>query len=97
MKILPIMIGIVVLLILFVLGGALYTVHETETVILTQFGRPVGEPVTEPGLHFKTPFVQEVNRLEKRILEWDGDPTGMLRGWATLIHGVLTSYGYLHD
>ncbi len=77
MKILPIMIGIVVLLILFVLGGALYTVHETETVILTQFGRPVGEPVTEPGLHFKTPFVQEVNRLEKRILEWDGDPTEM--------------------
>jgi membrane protease subunit HflC len=76
-KILPIMIGIVVLLILFVLGGALYTVHETETVILTQFGRPVGEPVTEPGLHFKTPFVQEVNRLEKRILEWDGDPTEM--------------------
>ena len=65
------------LLILFVLGGALYTVHETETVILTQFGRPVGEPVTEPGLHFKTPFVQEVNRLEKRILEWDGDPTEM--------------------
>jgi len=76
-KILPIMIGIVVLLILFVLGGALYTVHETESVILTQFGRPVGEPVTEPGLHFKTPFVQEVNRLEKRILEWDGDPTEM--------------------
>ena len=77
MKILPIVIGIIVLLILFVLGGALYTVHETETVILTQFGRPVGEPVTEPGLHFKTPFVQEVNRLEKRILEWDGDPTEM--------------------
>jgi membrane protease subunit HflC len=76
-KILPIVIGIIVLLILFVLGGALYTVHETETVILTQFGRPVGEPVTEPGLHFKTPFVQEVNRLEKRILEWDGDPTEM--------------------
>ena len=77
MKILPIVIGIVVLLTLIVLSGALYTVHETESVILTQFGRPVGEPVTEPGLHFKTPFVQEVNRLEKRILEWDGDPTEM--------------------
>jgi membrane protease subunit HflC len=76
-KILPIVIGIVVLLTLIVLSGALYTVHETESVILTQFGRPVGEPVTEPGLHFKTPFVQEVNRLEKRILEWDGDPTEM--------------------
>lgn len=77
MKILPIVIGVIALLILLVAGGAFYTVHETETVILTQFGRPVGEPVLEPGLHFKTPFVQDVNRLEKRILEWDGDPTEM--------------------
>ena len=77
MKVLPIVIGIVALLIVLVLGGAFYTVHETETVILTQFGRPVGDPVLEPGLHFKTPFVQDVNRLEKRILEWDGDPTEM--------------------
>lgn len=77
MKILPIVIGIVALLILLVAGGAFYTVHETETVILTQFGRAVGEPVLEPGLHFKTPFVQDVNRLEKRILEWDGDPSEM--------------------
>ncbi len=77
MKILPIVIGIVAVIVLLVLGGALYTVHETETVILTQFGRAVGEPVLEPGLHFKTPFVQDVNRLEKRILEWDGDPSEM--------------------
>ncbi|MFT4843889.1 MAG: membrane protease subunit HflC, partial [Candidatus Azotimanducaceae bacterium] len=77
MKILPIVIGIVALLALLVAGGAFYTVHETETVILTQFGRAVGEPVLEPGLHFKTPFVQDVNRLEKRILEWDGDPSEM--------------------
>jgi membrane protease subunit HflC len=76
-KILPIVIGIIALLILLVAGGAFYTVHETETVILTQFGRAVGEPVLEPGLHFKTPFVQDVNRLEKRILEWDGDPSEM--------------------
>lgn len=77
MKILSIIGSIIALLALLVVGGAFYTVHETETVILTQFGRPVGEPVTEPGLHFKTPFVQDVNRLEKRILEWDGDPTEM--------------------
>ena len=77
MKILSIVGSILALLVLLVVGGAFYTVHETETVILTQFGRPVGEPVTEPGLHFKTPFVQDVNRLEKRILEWDGDPTEM--------------------
>jgi len=76
-KIWPILVGLVVLFAVLVLGGAFYTVHETETVILTQFGRPVGDPITEPGLHFKTPFVQDVNRLEKRVLEWDGPATKM--------------------
>ena len=42
-----------------------YVVEETDQVILTQFGKPVGEPVTEAGLHFKLPFIQEVNRIEK--------------------------------
>ncbi len=59
---------------LVVLKESLYTVQEGEQVVLTQFGEPVGEPVTDAGLHFKAPFVQEVNRMEKRILEWDGDP-----------------------
>jgi membrane protease subunit HflC len=63
--------------VLLVAGGAFYTVSETDTVILTQFGAPVGEPVTEPGLHWKTPFVQEVNRIEKRVLEFDGPATRM--------------------
>jgi len=49
-----------------------YSVNEWEQVILTQFGEPVGEPVTQAGLHFKTPFVQDVNRFDKRILIWDG-------------------------
>ena len=61
--------GVLLLVVVQLLGGAFYTVHETDTVILTQFGGPVGDPVTEPGLHFKTPFVQKVNRLEKRVLE----------------------------
>jgi modulator of FtsH protease HflC len=65
------------LLALLVFGGAFYTVHETEIVILTQFGRPIGNPITEPGLHWKTPFVQEVNRLDKRVLEFDGAATEM--------------------
>ena len=61
--------------ILVVLGSnALYTVFETEQVIITQFGEPVGIAVSEPGLHFKIPFIQRVNRFEKRFLEWDGDP-----------------------
>lgn len=77
MKITGILAAIAALFLLMVLGGAFYTVRETEVVILTQFGRPVGDPVTEPGLHWKTPFVQEVNRLEKRVLEFDGPPTRM--------------------
>ena len=68
---------VLALFVLLVAGGAVYTVSETDTVILTQFGAPVGEPVTEPGLHWKTPFVQEVNRIEKRVLEFDGPATRM--------------------
>ena len=77
MKIVSILLGLLALFVVLFLGGAFFTVHETEAVILTQFGRPVGEPITEPGLHFKTPFVQDVNRLEKRVLEWDGPATEM--------------------
>jgi len=49
-----------------------FTVDQTEQVIITQFGRPVGEPITQPGLHFKLPFVQQVNRFDKRFMAWDG-------------------------
>jgi modulator of FtsH protease HflC len=59
----------------FLASGALfYQVHEGEQVIVLQFGRPVGEPITSPGLYWKLPFVQEVRRFDKRILTWDGDP-----------------------
>ena len=72
MKITTILIALGALFVFAIVGGAFYTVSETETVILTQFGRPVGDPIGEPGLHWKTPFVQDVNRLEKRVLEYDG-------------------------
>jgi modulator of FtsH protease HflC len=61
----------------FVLTSALYAVSEIEQVIITQFGRPVGAAVTTAGLKLKVPFIQEVNRIDKRILEWDGSPTDM--------------------
>jgi membrane protease subunit HflC len=61
----------------FVLPGAMYTISETEQAIITQFGKPVGEPITEAGLHFKVPFTQEVNLVEKQILGWDGQRTEM--------------------
>jgi modulator of FtsH protease HflC len=65
------------------LFGCAYTVDQTEQVVLTQFGRPIGEPINAAasrsgaGLHFKLPFVQTANRFEKRILEWDGPPGEM--------------------
>ena len=70
----------VVLLILagiVVLFASAYTVHETKQAIITQFGKPVGDPITRSGLHFRTPFVQTVHMIEKRFLEWDGRPTEM--------------------
>ena len=68
-----ILVGGLVALLLVVAVASLYTIGETEQVVITQFGRPVGEPVIRPGLHFKLPFVQDVNVFDKRWLEWDGD------------------------
>ena len=62
---------------LFVLMSSIYTVDEVEQAIITQFGKPVGEPVVEAGLKFKVPFIQEVNPIDKRVLEWDGAPSDM--------------------
>lgn len=59
---------------LIVLSQGAYVVQEKEQVVVTQFGRPVGEAVTTPGLHFKVPFMQQANFFEKRYMEWDGDP-----------------------
>jgi modulator of FtsH protease HflC len=62
---------------IFVAMSSFYTVNEVEQVIITQFGKPVGDPVTEAGLKVKMPFVQEVNPIDKRVLEWDGSPSDM--------------------
>ncbi len=69
-----IVVAIVALLGLAVATGALYQVGEAEQVVITQFGEPVGQPVTAPGLHLKTPFVQVAHYFDKRFLEWDGTP-----------------------
>ena len=61
----------VLLLLLFVCA---YTVDETEQVVITQFGRIIGQPKTSPGLRFKIPFLQNANVFPKNLLEWDGDP-----------------------
>jgi membrane protease subunit HflC len=58
----------------FTASGSYYTLEEGQQAIILQFGRTVGEPVTEAGLYFKLPFIQDVQRFEKRLLIWDGDP-----------------------
>jgi membrane protease subunit HflC len=60
---------------IFLATNVFYVIHEGEQVVITQFGAPVGRPIADAGLHTKTPFVQQVHRFHKRILEWDGSPT----------------------
>lgn len=64
---------IVAFAVLIILADAIYVVKETNQVIITQFGEPIGNAITTPGLHIKTPFIQKANYFEKRWLEWDGD------------------------
>ena len=68
-----VVLGIFVFLVLLVLLNSFYIVYEYDQVIITQFGEPKGDAVTQPGLHMKIPFIQKANRFEKRWLEWDGD------------------------
>ncbi len=60
-----------------VLINSIYTVDEVEQVIITQFGKPVGDPVTAAGLKVRVPFIQQVNSIDRRVLEWDGNPSDM--------------------
>jgi len=71
--------------------GAAYTVKEYNQVVITEFGKPIGEPITKAGLHFKTPFIQKANRFDKRALEWDGAPNEMPTREKTYI--VVDTFG----
>lgn len=61
----------------YLVSSSVYTVSEVEQVIVTQFGKPVGDPVTTAGLKIKMPFIQEINPIDRRVLEWDGTPSDM--------------------
>jgi membrane protease subunit HflC len=67
---------IVILAAVVVIPASTYTVPEGWQAVITQFGDPV-RVRTEAGLYFKPPFIQEIHRLEKRLLPWDGDPENM--------------------
>jgi len=65
---------IVVVFLLLLFGGAFFIVNESEQVVITQFGEPVDEPITQPGLNFKIPLIQKANYFDRRFLAWDGEP-----------------------
>jgi membrane protease subunit HflC len=74
MKTKSILILVSVIIILIGLNSSVFTVQEKDQVIITQFGKPVGEAITEPGMHFKLPLIQDANYFEKRVMEWNGAP-----------------------
>lgn len=67
---------LLLIVVLWVGGSSIYVIPEGQQAVITEFGKPV-KAVTEPGPYFKIPFIQKVNRLEKRLLPWDGDPQNM--------------------
>ncbi len=56
------------------IANSMFVIDETQQAIKTQLRKPVGDPIVEPGIHFKVPFIQDVTYFDKRFLEWDGSP-----------------------
>jgi membrane protease subunit HflC len=73
-KLISIIITVGIFAAVLIFGGAFYIVNESEQVVITQFGKPVGDPITTPGLKIKTPFLETANYFDKRFLAWDGEP-----------------------
>ena len=66
--------GLIFIVIVFLVGGAFFIVDESEQVVITKFGSPIGEPINTPGLKTKLPFIHTANYFDRRFLAWDGEP-----------------------
>ncbi len=91
-----------ILIILVVAAGitvwdGFFILPEGKQVVVTQFGAPVGEPTTEAGLHFKTPFIQDVRYFEKRVMIWDGDPNQIPTNDKTFVYVDATARWRISD
>jgi len=73
-KTLSLILSIVALVVIITAANGFFIVNETQQAIITQFGKPVGEPITDPGIHFMVPVIQSTHFFEKRFMEWDGSP-----------------------
>ncbi len=96
-KIVRITLVLILILLIFVTINGVYILQEGRQAIITQFGRPVGQPVTDAGLHFKLPFVQEVTFFEKKILIWDGDPNQIPTNDKTFVYLDVTARWRIAD
>jgi len=91
-------IGIIIVIALIVtVANGFYILEEGKQAVITQFGRPVGQPVIEAGLHFKTPYIQEATFFEKRILIWDGDPNQIPTNDKTFVYLDVTARWRIAD
>ena len=88
---------LIVIGLIFTAVNGFYILEEGRQAIITQFGRPVGQPITEAGLHFKLPFVQEVTYFEKKILIWDGDPNQIPTNDKTFVYLDVTARWRIAD
>ena len=96
-KIVRITLVLILVLLIFIVANGVYILQEGRQAIITQFGRPVGQPITEAGLHFKLPFVQEVTYFEKKILIWDGDPNQIPTNDKTFVYLDVTARWRIAD
>jgi membrane protease subunit HflC len=87
----------VTLALLFTVFNGFYLLPEGKQAVITQFGRPIGQPITEAGLKFKTPFIQEVTYFEKKILIWDGDPNQIPTNDKTFVYLDVTARWRIAD
>src|SRR5210317_346184 len=91
-------IGIIIVIALIVtVANGFYVLEEGKQAVITQFGRPIGQPITEAGLHFKTPFIQKVRLFEKKILIWDGDPNQIPTNDKTFVYLDVTARWRIAD
>ena len=90
-KIFRIILAIVVVVLIIVVMNGFFILPEGRQAVITQFGAPVGDPIVDAGLHFKTPFIQEVTYFEKRILIWDGDPNQIPTNDKTFVYLDVTA------
>ncbi|MGX9962554.1 protease modulator HflC [Roseomonas sp. F4] len=71
--------GVTVAIVLVVAASTLFTVHQTQQVLITQFGEPI-RVIRDPGLHAKIPFVQSVIAFDRRLLDFDAPAEEIILG-----------------